>query len=91
MTLTSVVHKSEQTISCLLCQVIKQEELDYIREIKEENIKLKETIRYKDRELETKASETEAVSENLTAVLKFALAHQLSNARLGFFFSYKLK
>ena len=43
---------------------IKQEELDYIREIKEENIKLKETIRFKDRELETKGSEAEAVSRD---------------------------
>lgn len=41
--------------------VIKQEELDFIKQIKEENIKLKETNRYKDRELEQKLSETEAV------------------------------
>ena len=41
--------------------VIKQEELDYIRQIKEENIKLKEAIRYRDKELEQKLAETEAV------------------------------
>ena len=42
--------------------VIKQEELDYIKEIKEENIKLKETLRFKERELEAKGAESEAVS-----------------------------
>lgn len=40
---------------------IKQEELDFIKQIKDENIKLKEMNRYKDRELEQKLSETEAV------------------------------
>ena len=53
--------------------VIKQEELDYIREIKEENIKLKETIRFKDRELETKGSEAEAVSRAVLVALLFRL------------------
>lgn len=48
--------------------IIKQEELDYIREIKEENIKLKETIRFKDRELETKASETEALQAQVESL-----------------------
>jgi hypothetical protein len=41
--------------------VIKQEELDYIRQIKEENIKLKEAVRFKDRELEQKNNENEGV------------------------------
>lgn len=41
---------------------IKQEELDYIRQIKEENIKLKENIRFKDREIEQKNEDNEAVS-----------------------------
>ena len=48
-------------INLLLYLVIKQEELDYIRQIKEENIKLKELIRFKDREIGQKASESEAV------------------------------
>ena len=42
--------------------MIKQEELDYIRQIKEENIKLKEAVRFKDRELEQKNNENEGVS-----------------------------
>lgn len=41
--------------------MIKQEELDYIRQIKEENIRLKENIRQKDREIEQKNSDNEAV------------------------------
>lgn len=45
-------------------EAIKQEELDYIRQIKEENIKLKESIRFKDREIEQKNQDNEAVSEN---------------------------
>lgn len=52
--------------------VIKQEELDYIKQIKEENIKLKETCRFKDRELEQKVSESEALSsqiETLTSTM----------------------
>ena len=42
-------------------KVIKQEEMDYIRQIREENMKLKEANRFKDKELEQKATETEAV------------------------------
>ncbi|RNA18070.1 RILP -like protein [Brachionus plicatilis] len=41
--------------------VIKQEELDYIRQIKEENYRLKETIRLKDREIEQKNSDHEGL------------------------------
>lgn len=41
--------------------MIKQEELDYIRQIKEENIRLKESIRLKDREIEQKNSDNEGV------------------------------
>lgn len=51
---------------------IKQEELDYIRQIKEENIKLKETIRFKDREIEQKNEENEGLQsqiERLTSTM----------------------
>jgi hypothetical protein len=41
--------------------VIKQEELDYMKQIKEENIKLKEALRFKEREIEQKNSESEGV------------------------------
>jgi len=41
--------------------IIKQEELDYIRQIKEENIKLKEAIRFRDKELEQKMAESDAL------------------------------
>lgn len=42
-------------------KAIKQEELDYMRQIKEENIKLKEAVRYKDREIDQKNEENEGV------------------------------
>ena len=35
--------------------------MDYIRQIREENMKLKEANRFKDKELEQKATEVEAV------------------------------
>jgi len=41
--------------------IIKQEELDYIRQIKEDNIKLKEAMRFKDKELEQKTAEADAL------------------------------
>lgn len=56
--------------------VIKQEELDFIKQIKEENIKLKETKRYKDRELEQKLSETEAVICICSNFLSFIYQNQ---------------
>jgi hypothetical protein len=52
--------------------VIKQEELDYIRQIKEENIKLKEANRSKDREIEQKLTETEAVSPSNSLKLNYS-------------------
>lgn len=55
--------------------VIKQEELDYIRQIKEENIKLKEAVRFKDRELEQKNNENEGLQSQIDS---------LSNTMLNF-------
>jgi hypothetical protein len=52
--------------------IIKQEELDYIRQIKEENLKLKETAKLKDRELEQKNVENENLHgqiENLSGTM----------------------
>jgi hypothetical protein len=47
--------------SQILNLVIKQEELDYLKQIKEENIKLKEAIRFKEREIEQKNTDNEGV------------------------------
>ena len=41
--------------------VIKKEELDYIKQIKEENIRLKESIKFKDREIDQKTNDLEKV------------------------------
>lgn len=41
--------------------VIKQEELDYIKQIKEENLKLKEALRFRERDMELKSTEYESV------------------------------
>jgi len=52
--------------------IIKQEEMDYIRQIREENMKLKEANRFKDKELEQKATEVEALTsqiETLTSTM----------------------
>ena len=46
----------------MFLKVIKQEELDYVKQIKEENLKLKDAIRYKDKELNQKNYELESVS-----------------------------
>lgn len=48
--------------------IIKQEELDYIRQIKEENIKLKETIKYKDREIEQKNTDHDALQSQIESL-----------------------
>lgn len=53
--------------------VIKQEELDYMTQIKEDNIKLKELNRFKDRELEQKLSETEALSSQVESLTNTTL------------------
>lgn len=55
--------------------VIKQEELDYIRQIKEENIKLKEINRFKEKEIEQKMTESEALTSQIET---------LSNTMLNF-------
>ena len=51
-----------------MCSVIKQEELDYIRQIKEENIKLKEAVKYKDRELDQKNLEHEGLQSQIESL-----------------------
>ena len=63
--------------------MIKQEELDYIRQIKEENIKLKEAVRYKDREIEQKNGETEAVRMRFLLTLAYTVCDKTS--KLGKF------
>jgi len=45
--------------------VIKKEELDYIKQIKEENIKLKDSVKYKDREIGQKNGELELLQSQL--------------------------
>jgi hypothetical protein len=39
-----------------------QEEQDYIRKIKEENLQLKESLKFKEKELEQKNADLESVS-----------------------------
>jgi len=57
-----------ELISLIFSKVIKQEELDYIRQIKEENIKLKEVIKYKDREIEQKNTEHEGLQNQIESL-----------------------
>jgi hypothetical protein len=48
--------------------VIKQEELDYIRQIKEENMKLKESLRFKEKEIEQKQMDHEALQSQVDSL-----------------------
>jgi len=48
--------------------VIKQEELDYIRQIKEENMKLKESLRFKEKEIEQKQTDNEALQSQVDSL-----------------------
>lgn len=59
--------------------VIKQEELDFIKQIKEENIKLKEMNRYKDRELDQRLSETEALKSQIETLTNTLLNFRRKN------------
>ena len=49
--------------------------MDYIRQIREENMKLKEANRFKDKELEQKATEVEAVLFFLNSIFSLIYLH----------------